>query len=128
MQILEHGFCPFRVEKSNFHAGCVLRRGQTTLCYTQDVRPLLRRVTAPDEYYCPLINFSIDNNTYNEFEQVLSPLLQIQDEQNTAINIWPMLKGWANPKHEVTSPEGRMLVQLSAQIKEALENIVYDLN
>ena len=128
MQILEHGFCPFRVEKSNFHAGCVLRIGQTTLCYTQDVRPLLRRVTKPEEYSCPLIKCSIDNQTYNEFEQVLSPLLQIQDEQNTAINIWPMLSGWADPKHEVTSNEGQMIVQLSSQVKKALENIVYDLS
>ncbi|MHA1993661.1 MAG: hypothetical protein ACW97Z_03905 [Candidatus Hodarchaeales archaeon] len=128
MQILEHGFCPFRVEKSNFHAGCVLRIGQTTLCYTQDVRPLLRRATDPDEYYCPLIQCSIDSKTYNEFEQVLSPLLQIQDEQNTAINIWPMLSGWADPKHEVTSNEGRLIVQLSSQVKQALENIVYDLS
>ena len=128
MEILERGFCPFRVEKSNFHAGCVLRIGQTTLCYSQDVRPLLRRTSDPDEYYCPLIKCSIDNNTYNEFEQVLSPLLQIQDEENTAINIWPMLSGWADPKNEVTSNEGRMIVQLSNQVKQALENIVYDLS
>ena len=128
MQILEHGFCPFRVEKSNFHAGCVLRIGQTTLCYTQDVRPLLRRSSDPNEYYCPLIKVSIDNKIYDEFKQVLSPLLQIQDEQNTAINIWPMLKGWADPKHEVTSNEGREIVQLSLHVKQALENIVYDLS
>ncbi len=128
MQILERGFCPFRVEKSNFHAGCVLRIGQTTLCYSQDVRPLLRRGTAPEEYYCPLIKFSLDDTTYKEFEQVLSPLLQIQDEQNTAINIWPMLSGWADPKHEATSDEGRQIVHLSGQVKAALESIVYNLS
>ncbi len=127
MQILEHGFCPFRVEKSDFHAGCVLRIGQTTLCYTQDIRPLLRRGTNPEEYYCPLIKISLDCKIYHDFEKLLSPLLQVQDEQNTAINIWPMLSGWADPKHKATSAEGQEISQLSAQVKQTLENIVYDL-
>jgi hypothetical protein len=128
MQILEHGFCPFRVEKSNFHAGCVLRIGQTTLCYTQDARPLLRRESNPDQYYCPLIKLTLDCKIYNDFEKLISPLLQIQDEENTAINIWPMLSGWADSKHKATSAEGQEIAQLSVQIKETLENIVYDLS
>ena len=127
MQIIGNGYCPFRVEKSDFHAGCVLRMGQKALCYTQDVRPLLCRAEVPDEYYCPLEKISLNTETYNAIEQVLAPLLQIQDETNTAINIWPMLKGWSNPKSEVTSNEGKMIVELSAQVKKILENIVYDL-
>ena len=99
---------------------------QAALCYTQDVRPLLQLTTASDEYYCPLIKFSIDNETYEEIEQILAPLLLVQDEQNTAINIWPMLKGWANSKDKTTSPYGRRIVELSAHVKETLEELVCD--
>ncbi|MHA1940157.1 MAG: hypothetical protein ACW97P_00360 [Candidatus Hodarchaeales archaeon] len=126
--ILDQGYCPFRIEKRNWQAGCVLRLGETALCYTQDVRPLLKRNEVPNEYYCPLIKCSIDNDTYQEIKQVLAPLLQIQDEQNTAINIWPMLKGWAEPKHEVSTETGREIVRKSSQIKATLEEILFDLS
>jgi hypothetical protein len=126
--IIDKGYCPFRIEKRDWQAGCVLRMGKTALCYTQDLRPLLRRNDAPNEYHCPLIKCSIDTNTYKGIEQVLAPLLQIQDEENTAINIWPMLKGWAESKHEATSEIGREIVRLSSQVKATLEEILYDLS
>ena len=126
--ILDQGYCPFRIEKRDWQAGCVLRMGKTALCYTQDIRPLLRRNDAPNEYSCPLIKCSIDIKTYKEIEQVLSPLLQVQDEENTAINIRPMLKGWADPKHEVTTESAREIVRLSTQLKSTLEDILYELS
>ena len=122
------GFCPFRVESQEmFQAGCVLRLGQKTLCYTQDVRPLLRRKTDPDEYYCPLLHFSLDSELYNEIEKVLAPLLLVQDEENTAVNIWPMLKGWADSKDRARSANGKKLVNISIHVRETLEEIVCDL-
>jgi len=127
MQIISQGFCPFRVEKDNFQAGCVLRMGQTALCYTQDTRPLLQTTSAPDDFSCPLLKVTISTETYMEIEEVLAPLLMIQDEQNTAINLWPMLSGWSNPKHEATSNKGQQIVQLSVNLKETLENIVVEL-
>ncbi len=127
MQLLKQGFCPYRIQVDDFQAGCVLlRSAQAALCYTQDVRPLLQLTTASDEYYCPLIKFSIDNETYEEIEQILAPLLLVQDEQNTAINIWPMLKGWANSKDKATSALGRRIVELSIHVKETLEELVCD--
>jgi len=57
--IIDKGYCPFRIEKRDWQAGCVLRMGKTALCYTQDLRPLLRRNDAPNEYHCPLIKCSI---------------------------------------------------------------------
>ena len=127
MQIIRQGFCPFRVEKDNFQAGCVLRMGQTSLCYTQDTRPLLQTTSAPDEFSCPLLKVTIGNETYEEIEEVLAPLLMVQDEQNTAINLWPMLSGWSNPKHEVTSNKGQRIVQMSVNLRRTLENIVVEL-
>ena len=127
MQIIHQGFCPFRVEKDNFQAGCVLRMGKTALCYTQDTRPLLQTTSAPDEFSCPLLKVSISTETYREIEEVLSPLLMIQDEQNTAINLWPMLSGWSNPKHQATSYKGQELIQMSIHLRKTLENIVVEL-
>ncbi len=127
MQLLKQGFCPYRIQVDDFQAGCVLlRSAQTALCYTQDVRPLLQRTTNPDGYYCPLIKFSLDNETYEEIEQILAPLLLVQDEQNTAINIWPMLRGWSNSKDKTTSALGRRIVELSIHVKETLEELVCD--
>ena len=126
MQVIKQGYCPYRIEVDNFQAGCVLRNAQTALCYTQDVRPLLQRATDPDEYHCPLIKFSLDIETYEEIKQVLAPLLIVQDEQNTAINIWPMLRGWSNSKDKTTSALGRRIVKLSAHVKETLEDLVCD--
>jgi hypothetical protein len=125
--IIRKGFCPFRVESSNhFQAGCVLRMAQAALCYTQDVRPLLCRTTHPEEYYCPLIKFSLERKLYDELESVLAPLLLVQDEQNTAINIWPMIKGWANSKEKARSAEGQRIVRISTHVKETLEELVCD--
>ena len=128
MQIICQGFCPFRVEKDNFQAGCVLRMGQTALCYTQDTQPLLQTTSSPDEFSCPLLKVTISTETYQEIKEVLAPLLMIQDEQNTAINLWPMLSGWSNPKHEATSNKGQQIVQLSVHLKQTLENIVVELS
>jgi hypothetical protein len=128
MQIICQGYCPFRVEKDNFQAGCVLRMGQASLCYTQDCRPLLQTASASDEFSCPLLKVSIGIDTYKEIEEVLAPLLMIQDEQNTAINLWPMLSGWSNPKHQATSEKGQELVQMSVHLRETLKNIVVELS
>ncbi|MCK4847755.1 MAG: hypothetical protein KAT16_01885 [Candidatus Heimdallarchaeota archaeon] len=101
--------------------------GQMALCYTQDTRPLLLTTSAPDEFFCPLLKVTISTETYSEIEEVLAPLLMIQDEQNTAINLWPMLSGWSNPKHQATSNKGQELIQMSVHLRETLENIVVEL-
>ena len=128
MKVLTRGFCPFRVESQElFQAGCALRLGQKSLCYTQDVRPLLHRETDPDRYYCPLLRFNLDSDLYTEIEKVLAPLLLVQDEENTAVNIWPMLKGWADSKEKARSIHGQKLVNISIHVRETLEEIVCDL-
>jgi hypothetical protein len=75
-----------------------------------------------------LLRFSLDSDLYSEIERVLAPLLLVQDEENTAVNIWPMLKGWADSKDKAKSENGQRLVAISTYVRETLEEIVCDLN
>ncbi len=118
------GWCPFRIERHDFQAGCILQLGKDTLCYSQDVRPLIRQ---GNHYFCPLLNFTLSSKTYHEIELLLAPLLKVQDEHNTGINVWPMLYGWSNPKYEAVTIQGKELQKLSVLVREELEKIIYNL-
>jgi hypothetical protein len=126
MQILSLGYCPFRVEVSNFKAGCVLQMGNESTCYTQDVKPLIQRAET-DNYFCPLIKFELPIDIYNAISRLIEPLLTIQDHENTGINVWPMVKGISTMKNKATTPEGKEIERISQKVKDALEKIVLDL-
>ncbi len=124
MPALNMGWCPFRIERYDFQAGCVLQLGKDALCYSQDIRPLIKH---GDQFFCPLLRFKLSKKTYHEIELLLAPLLKVQDEHNTGVNVWPMLVGWANPKYEAITIQGKELQKLSTQVREELEEIIYNL-
>lgn len=121
---LETGFCPFRIETSGFLAGCILQIGKETPCYSQDAKPLRNQ---GDCFFCPLLKFNLSKATYDEFGKLVSPLLAIQDEASTGINLWPMISGMADPTHQAITGKGIELQRLSAHVKEELEEIVFNL-
>ena len=126
MQVLSLGWCPFRVETSNFKAGCVLRMGNESTCYTQDSKPLIQRVDT-DDYFCPLIKFELSKDIYIAITRLIKPLLTIQDDENTGINVLPLIKGISQMKHKATTPEGKEIEIISRKVKDELEKIVFDL-
>ncbi len=125
MLIMEkQGFCPFRIEKRNFQAGCVLQMGVETLCYTQDIYALISR---DSEYYCPLLKINISKATYSEIEEIVKPILMIQDIENTSINLWPLLTGVASPQHLAKTEKGKKMQNLSERVRSELEDIILEL-
>ncbi|MHA1227115.1 MAG: hypothetical protein ACTSR2_12465 [Candidatus Hodarchaeales archaeon] len=124
------GFCPFRVEKMNFQPGCVLRMGYDSLCYTHDARPLYCK---KDEeitiYYCPFMKFELSKETYNEIEEMLSPLLAIQDEENVGISLWPIFSENSkiiHPRREMETNKGKRMQHLSQKLRKELQDIVFE--
>ncbi len=124
MKLIERGFCPFRIEKGSFQAGCVLQLGKETLCYTQDARPLINQ---ENQYFCPRLNFNLSRETYEEIDVLVTPVLAIQDEENTGINIWPLVTGVANPKYEAITNKGKQMQKISSHLKDELQEIVLEL-
>jgi len=125
--ILEKGFCPFRVEKRDYRAGCALRLGKGALCYTQEIRPLIRQSGASTYFYCPLLRFTLSREIYQDIELFAADILKIQDEEATGINLWPMLLGMANPKNKSVTGAGKEMEKLSSHVREKLEEIVFNL-
>jgi len=120
----QRGFCPFRVQKQDFRAGCVLKLGKEVLCYTQDLHPLLfnnRR------FFCPEFQFKLSLETYQEIKSFVNSILAIQDEENTATNLWTMITGMADPKNKATTIQGKKLVKISKKVREELDEIVLNL-
>jgi hypothetical protein len=125
MKFHERGYCPFRVQKANFQAGCALQLGRGVLCYSQDHKPLF----AQDKgYFCPKLKFMLSLETYAEIEQITNMILAIQDADNTSYNLWPMLTGVANPKNQAKTGGGKVLQQLSEKVRRELEDIAFDLD
>jgi hypothetical protein len=79
-------------------------------------------------YQCPVLHFALSESTYEEIESIVKQILKIQDEENTALNLWPMLSGVANPRHKSITPEGKGMQQLSKKVRDELEQIIYDLS
>jgi hypothetical protein len=127
MEILKQGFCPFRIEVGMHLAGCKLRIGKESLCYTQDVRPLIQRVDSPDTYYCPLLKFLLSTEAYDEISNLIESILTIQDEESTSINLWSMLSGISNPKCKPITAGGIKMERLSQKVRDRLEEIVYEI-
>lgn len=125
MQVLHRGFCPFRLETSDYQAGCVLQLGKESLCYSQDARPLMSR---HNHFFCPLMNFTLSKKTYKEVKRLITPILAIQDEESTGINIWPLLTGMSATKHNATTFEGKEMISLSKRVLFELEEIVFELS
>ena len=88
------GFCPFRVAKPGFQAGCVLQLRKDAFCYTRDQRPLIRRETEKSQKYyytCPLVTkLYLSNETYKEIDEIVSSILIVQDEHELTMNLWPI--------------------------------------
>ncbi|MFX0151920.1 MAG: hypothetical protein ACFFAJ_14115 [Candidatus Hodarchaeota archaeon] len=101
--------------------------GKESLCYTQDIRPLVQRVDSPDAYYCPLLKFTLSNDAYEEISSLVEFILAIQDEESTGINLWPMLSGISNPKKKSVTTRGIRMEHLSQKVRDRLEKIVYEL-
>ncbi|MHA1974013.1 MAG: hypothetical protein ACTSW1_13525 [Candidatus Hodarchaeales archaeon] len=124
------GFCPFRVEKMNFQPGCVLRMGYDSLCYTQEPRPLYcRKKQGVVTYYCPFMKFELTEETYLEIEEMLAPLLAIQDEENVGISLWPIFSENSkivNPGKEMETTKGRRMEYLSKKLRKKFQDIVFD--
>ncbi|MHA1974012.1 MAG: hypothetical protein ACTSW1_13520 [Candidatus Hodarchaeales archaeon] len=120
----QRGFCPFRIQKDNFQAGCVLKLGKDLLCYTQDHRPLLY---LHGSYFCPELQIKISEKTYSEIEDFVQAILTIQDVENTAINLWVMLTGTSNPRNKAKTDSGKDLENISKNVREELEEIVFNM-
>ena len=132
MKIFDRGYCPFRVAKPNFQPGCVLQMKKESLCYTRDNRPLMLRKTEKEqkEYYCPLVNFTLSNDTYTEINGIVESILVVQDEQETCINLWPVFcqkSKITNPKEKPVTIKGKEIQQLSKKVRDLLQEIVLNL-
>ncbi len=123
----EHGYCPFRIEVADFQAGCKLRIGEQSLCYSQDAQPLIKN---PDQnsYYCPLLKFSIPEGVYEEISSLVDYILTIQDKENTSINLWPLVSGISRTKFKSSTMRGLEMVKLSKKVRDHLEEIIYELH
>ena len=122
------GFCPFRILVSDFQAGCVVQMGKDALCFSQDARPLLLEKNN-QQYLCPQLNISISKEIYKALESVLKPILEIQDEMNTGISVWPMFSKrsfiW---KHKSITDEGKQIEELIERLRNTLDTILFDLS
>lgn len=130
----KRGFCPFRVAKPGFQAGCVLQLGRDKFCYTRDQRPLIRNeAEEPQKYYytCPLVKkLRLSRETYREIDKIVSSILIVQDEQETVINLWPVFcrnSKITTPKEESITTKGKEIQQISQKVREELQEIVLDL-
>ncbi len=126
LSFTQKGFCPFRILVSDFQAGCVVQMGKDVLCYSQDTRPLLEK---NNQYLCPQLNINISNEIYQDIESVLKVILEIQDEENTGISIWPMFsKNSFIWKHKSITDEGKQIEELIERLRNTLETILFDLS
>jgi len=130
----KRGFCPFRVAKPGFQAGCVLQLGKDAFCYTRDQRPLIQReIEGPEKYYytCPLVTkLELSPETYKEIEQVVSTILIVQDENELAMNLWPIFCRDSKitfPTKELVTDKGKEISHLSKRVREELQDIVLNL-
>ena len=125
LTITERVFCPFRILIGDFQAGCVAQMGANSLCYSQDARPLLAQ---NDHFLCPLLNIKISKEIYEYLERILTPILDIQDEENTGISVWPLLSSnsfiW---KHRSITDKGKEMEKLIEKLRGILEEIIFDL-
>lgn len=135
MILSDRGFCPFRVAKPNFQAGCVLQLGKDTFCYTRDQRPLMRHQTEDQQsifYTCPLVKkLKLSNETYKEIEKIVKSIMIVQDEQELTINLWPIFcrdSKITSPKKESVTIKGKEIQQLSQKIRDELQEIVLNLS
>ncbi len=122
----QKGFCPFRILVSDFQAGCVVQMGKDALCYSQDARPLLEK---NNQYLCPQLNISLSKEIYQDIESVLKPILEIQDEENTGISVWPMFSSksfiW---KHKSVSAEGKQIEESIERLRNSLDSILFNVS
>ncbi len=130
----DRGFCPFRVAKPNFQAGCVLQLGKDTFCYTRDQRPLIRCESEQQQKYyytCPLVKkLELSSEIYEEIDKIVSSFLIIQDEQELTINLWPIFcrdSKITTPKKESITIKGKEIQQLSQNVRDKLQEIVLNL-
>ena len=130
----KRGFCPFRVAKPGFQAGCVLQLGQDAFCYTRDQRPLIQReLDGPDKYYytCPLVTkLHLSRETYQEIDQIVSSILIVQDEHELTMNLWPIFCRDSKitfPTKELVTDRGKEISHLSKRVREELQEIVLNL-
>lgn len=118
-------YCPFRIQTHDHQAGCTLRFGKTNRCYTQENRPLWLK----DGFYvCPIEGIKIDLLTFSQLESIINPLTKIQDEFELAINVWPTLKGIADPRNEAKTIMGNDLVELARQIETEMSRVILELD
>ncbi|UCG04539.1 MAG: hypothetical protein JSW11_11255 [Candidatus Heimdallarchaeota archaeon] len=123
--ITQRVFCPFRILVGDFQAGCVAQMGKDSLCFSQDARPLLPQ---NNHFFCPLTNIRISNEIHQHLERILAPLLEIQDEENTGISVWPLLSSnsfiW---KQRAITEEGKEMEEQIKKLREILEEIIFNL-
>ena len=65
--------------------------------------------------------------TFHHLNALLDPLMQIQDEYEIAINVWPTLKGLANPIRPVDTLMGNDMVRLAKQIYNDATELILEL-
>ncbi|MHA2247675.1 MAG: hypothetical protein ACXADY_22190 [Candidatus Hodarchaeales archaeon] len=127
------GFCPFRVAKPNFQAGCVLQLGKDAFCYTRDQRPLMRREETHEKYFytCPLVTkMRLSSEIYEEIDKIVKSILIVQDEQELTINLWPIFcrsSKITNPKEDSETAKGKEIQLLSQKVRDELQEIVLNL-
>ena len=125
MFLKTNSYCPFRVQTPDHQAGCTLQLGLDAKCYTQEKRPLRWK---NNFYICLIINIRITIEIFNQLEILLDPLMRMQDEYEIAINVWPTVKGIANPKKAAETIMGNEMVILAKQIQDELSDIALDLD
>lgn len=127
MGIKKRGYCPFRVLKGSFEAGCALQLGRGVRCYSQDHLPLLSK---DKEFFCPQLHFKLSQDTYSEIHKIITSILTIQDEENTAINLWPIF----SRNSKITNPsqaqlgKGIEMQKISEKVRKELDEIVLNLS
>lgn len=125
LTITHRAFCPFRILIGDFQAGCVAQMRKDSLCYSQDARPLLSQ---NNHYFCPLLKITISYEIFQHLERILAPILEIQDEENTGISVWPLLSSnsfiW---KQKAITVEGKEMEEQIMKLRRILEEIIFDL-
>jgi hypothetical protein len=120
-----NSYCPFRIQTPDHQAGCTLRFGLNSRCYTQEKRPLIRK---NNYFVCPILDIHISIELFNQLELFLKPILRIQDEFEISINVWPTLKGVANSLGTAESLGGLTAVKSAKFLQEMLDEIILEQN
>lgn len=80
-------------------------------------------------FYCPLLpKVLLSKETITDVETLVHYIFNIQDQESTTINLWPMLTGIATSKNRAETPDGKAMEELSAKVRNELDEIIFEMD